>query len=97
MALKSNSFKSLRIPYLVILIISEILQFIIDILEMFLIIEYDFFDIVKVMPNINALQREKFRNLEKEKEKSINKELKEYKSRSSGFLRERLRMNKKDN
>ena len=46
-----------------ILIISEILQFIIDILEMFLIIEYDFFDIVKVMPNINALQREKFRIL----------------------------------
>jgi len=79
----------------VILIISEILQFIIDILEMFLIIEYDFFDIVKVMPNINALQREKYRILEKEKSK--NKELKEYKSRSSGFLRERLRMNKKDN
>ena len=85
----------MRIPYLVILIISEILQFIIDILEMFLIIEYDFFDIVKVMPNINALQREKYRILEKEKSK--NKELKEYKSRSSGFLRERLRMNKKDN
>ncbi|GIS52698.1 MAG: hypothetical protein Ct9H90mP28_4140 [Paracoccaceae bacterium] len=49
------------------------------------------------MPNMNAQGREKFRNLEKEKEKSINKELKEYKSRSSGFLRERLRMNKKDN
>tara|TARA_B100001113_G_scaffold353852_3_gene360605 strand:- start:9430 stop:9669 length:240 start_codon:yes stop_codon:yes gene_type:complete len=79
----------------VILIISEILQSIIDILEMFLIIEYDFFDILKVMPNINAQQREKFRVLEKEK--SINKECKEYKSRSSGFLRERLRMNKKDN
>lgn len=47
------------------------------------------------MPNINALQREKYRILEKEKSKS--KELKEYKSSSSGFLRERLRMNKKDN
>lgn len=47
------------------------------------------------MPNMNAQGREKFRNLEKEK--SINKELKEYKSRSSGFLRDRLRMNKKDN
>ena len=32
---------------------------------------------------MNAKGREKFRNLEKEK--SINKELKEYKSRSSGF------------
>ena len=49
------------------------------------------------MPNMTAQGREKFRNLEKEKEKSINKELKEYKSRSSGFLKERLRMNKKDN
>ncbi len=47
------------------------------------------------MPNMNAQGREKYRILEKEKSK--NKELKEYKSRSSGFLRERLRMNKKDN
>ena len=78
-----------------VLIISEILQFIIDILEMFLIIEYDFLDMIKIMSNISAIQREKFRVLEKEK--SINKESKEYKSRSSGFLREKLRMNKKDN
>ena len=40
------------------------------------------------MLNMNAQGREKFRNLEKEK--SINKELKEYKSRSFGFLMERL-------
>jgi hypothetical protein len=79
----------------VVLIISEILQFIIDILEMFLIIEYDFLDMIKIMSNISAIQREKFRVLEKEK--SINKESKEYTSRSSGFLREKLRMNKKDN
>tara|TARA_B100000902_G_scaffold301587_1_gene289381 strand:+ start:519 stop:662 length:144 start_codon:yes stop_codon:yes gene_type:complete len=47
------------------------------------------------MPNISALQREKFRDLEKGK--CIIKEDKRFKSRTSGFLREKLRMNKKDN
>jgi len=47
------------------------------------------------MPNINALQRENCRVLEKNR--LITKENKSFKSRSSGFLRERLRMNKKDN
>lgn len=50
---------------------------------------------VKIMPNINALQREKCRVLEKNQ--LITKENKSFKSRTSGFLRENLRMNKKDN
>lgn len=45
------------------------------------------------MPNINALKREKCRVLEKNQ--LITKEKKSFKSRSSGFLRENLRMNKR--